>query len=144
MIFAELVGVAPAGSAAGRGFRDQPALRQRVAQDDQHFVVLERLADVVVGAALHRRDRVLDRRERGDHQHRQVVVDAAYSSSAATPSMPGIIMSTIAASNGIERASSSPSRRGEAEADLVALARQERLEDLAHDLLVVDDENRVV
>ena len=26
--------------------------------------------------------------------------------------------------------------------DLVALARQQRLEDLAHDLLVVDDENR--
>ena len=47
----------------------------RVAQDDQHLVVLERLGDVVERAALHRRDRVLDRRERGDHQHRQVVVD---------------------------------------------------------------------
>ena len=54
---------------------DQPPLRQRVAQHDQHFVVLERLGDVVERAALHRRDRVLDRGERGDHQHRQVVVD---------------------------------------------------------------------
>ena len=46
-----------------------------VAHDDQHFVVLERLGDVVEGAALHRGDRVLDRRERGNHDHRQVVVE---------------------------------------------------------------------
>src|SRR5215204_3016985 len=54
--------------------RDQPPLRQRVPQHHQHFVVLERLGDVVEGAALHRRDGVLDRGEGGDHQHRQVVV----------------------------------------------------------------------
>ena len=30
------------------------------------------------------------------------------------------------------------------QADLVALAREERLEDLAHDLLIVDDENDAV
>ena len=56
--------------------------------------------------------------------------------------MPGIIMSTIAASNGIDRMSSSPSAAFDGEADLVALVRQQRLEDLAHDLLVVDDEDR--
>ena len=54
---------------------DQPPLLQRVAEDDQHLVVLERLGDVVERAALHRRDRALDRREGRDHQHRQVVVD---------------------------------------------------------------------
>ena len=58
------------------------------------------------------------------------------------PSMPGIIMSTITASNGIARASSSPSARVRGEAHVVALARQQRLEDLAHDLLVVDDQDR--
>ena len=46
-----------------------------VAHHDQHLVVLERLGDVVEGAALHRGDRRLDRRERGDHQHRQLVVE---------------------------------------------------------------------
>ena len=66
------------------------------------------------------------------------------SSSVAMPSSPGIMMSTIAASNGSARASSRPfgARRGEAH--VVALARQQRLEDLAHDLLVVDDEDRAV
>ena len=46
-----------------------------VAHHDEHFVVLERLGDVVEGAALHRRDRGLDRRERRDHDHRQILVD---------------------------------------------------------------------
>ena len=54
---------------------DEPALLQRVAQDHQHFVVLERLGDVVERAALHRGDGVLDRGKRRDHQDRQVVVD---------------------------------------------------------------------
>ena len=58
--------------------------------------------------------------------------------------MPGIIMSTIAASNGIVRASSSPSAACAARRTLVALARQQRLEDLAHDLLVVDDQDGAV
>ena len=52
------------------------------------------------------------------------------------------MMSTIAASNGSARASSSPSAPDDGEPDVVALARQQRLEDLAHDLLVVDDEDR--
>ena len=63
------------------------------------------------------------------------------SSSAEMPSIPGIIMSTMAASNGIVRTRSSPCAAFEAQPDLVALARQQRLEDLAHDLLVVDDED---
>ena len=66
------------------------------------------------------------------------------SSSVAMPSRPGIMMSTIAASNGSARASSSPSAPDEASAHVVALARQQRLENLAHDLLVVDDEDRAV
>ena len=58
--------------------------------------------------------------------------------------MPGIIMSTIAASNGIDAGELEPLGRVRREAHLVALARQQRLEDLAHDLLVVDDQDRAV
>ena len=54
------------------------------------------------------------------------------------------MMSTIAASNGSARASSSPSAPEEASAHVVAFARQQRLENLAHDLFVVDDEDRAV
>ena len=57
------------------------------------------------------------------------------------PSMPGSIMSTIAASNGIDARELEPFGGGRRQAHLVALARQQRLEDLAHDLLVVDDQN---
>ena len=46
-----------------------------VAHHDHHLVVLERLGDVVEGAALHRRDRRLDRREGRHHHDRQVLVD---------------------------------------------------------------------
>ena len=66
------------------------------------------------------------------------------SSSVAMPSRPGIMMSTIAASNGSDRASSRPSRAGRREAHVVPFPGQQRLENLAHDLLVVDDEDRAV
>ena len=44
--------------------------------------------------------------------------------------------------NAIERRQLEPLRRRRGQAHLVAFARQQRLEDLAHDLLVVDDQNR--
>ena len=56
--------------------------------------------------------------------------------------MPGIIMSTIAASNGMRPGQLEPLGRVRREPHLVALPRQQRLEDLAHDLLVVDDQDR--
>ena len=51
------------------------------------------------------------------------------------------MMSTMAASNGSARASSSPSVPDDSEPDVVAGARQQRLEDFPHDFLVVDDED---
>mgnify|MGYP003694332663 CR=1 FL=1 len=54
----------------------QPPPLHRVADDDEHFVVLERLGDVVEGAGLHRRDRALDRRVGGDDDDGEVLVDA--------------------------------------------------------------------
>jgi hypothetical protein len=53
----------------------QPAALDGVVEDDQHLVVLERLGDVVEGALLHGADGGFHRREGGDHDHRQVVVD---------------------------------------------------------------------
>ena len=48
----------------------------------------------------------------------------------------------MAASNGSDAGQLQPLLAAGGEAHAVALARQERLEDLAHDLLVVDDEDR--
>ena len=61
--------------AQGGVLRHQLPPLDGVADDDQHLVVLERLGDVVERAALHRRDRGLDRRKGRDHQDRQVVVE---------------------------------------------------------------------
>src|ERR1700730_10018268 len=45
---------------------DQPPPLHRVADDHEHFLVLERLRNVVEGPALHRRNRALDRSVRSD------------------------------------------------------------------------------
>ena len=58
--------------------------------------------------------------------------------------MPGIITSTTAASTGTERAMLEPLGAARRQADVVPLAREQRLEDLAHDLFVVDDEHGAV
>jgi hypothetical protein len=119
---------------------DEPPLRERVAKDGEHLVVLERLADVVEGAALHRRDRALDRRERGDHENRQIVVELLQFVERLDAVHP---RQHHVHDRGVER---DRARQLEAflgtgrQADLIALARQQRVEDLPHDLLVVDDE----
>ena len=139
---AEVVGVRLEVLAERAVLGDQPVLRQRVAQDDQHLVVLERLADVVEGAALHRRDRVLDRRVGGDHQHRQVVVDLL---ELVERGHAVHARHHHVDDRRVERhrpGQLEPLRRRRGQAHLVALARQQRLEDLPHDLLVVDDQNR--
>ena len=119
----------------------QAALRQRVAQDGEHFVVLERLADVVERAALHRRDRGLDRRVRRDHQHRQLFVDAADLLERRDAVHVG---QHHVEDHGVEgprsRKLDALARRGGG-AHPVAFAREQCLENLTHDLLVVDDED---
>ena len=121
---------------------DEAPLRERVAQHDQDFLVLERLGDVVVGAALHRRDGILDRRERRDHQHRHVVVyflelvergDAVHAGHHHVHD------------RGVERhrlRQLEPLGGVLRQPYVVALPGQKRLQDLPHDLLVVDDEDR--
>ena len=62
-------------------------------------------------------------------------------SSVCMPSMPGIITSTMAASNGTFLASSTPSSPLEAKPHGIALALQQGLEDLPHDFFVVNDQD---
>ncbi len=123
---------------------DQAPLCQGVPEDDQHLVVLERLGDVVVRASLHRGDGVLDRRERRDHQHRQVVVD-----------LPDLVQRRDAVHARQHHVDDGCVERHRAQqieplvgrrrqANLVTLSREERVENLAHDLLIVDDENDAV
>ena len=122
--------------------RHQLTPLDRVPHHNQHFVVLERLGDVVEGAELHGRDGGLDGGERGNHQHRQVVVQLAQ-----------LLQRGDAVETGhhhvdnrrVERRRSrqlQPCFAARRESHLIPLARQQRLEDLAHDLLVVDDEDR--
>ena len=123
---------------------DQPPLGERVAKDDQHLVVLERLGDVVEGAALHRRDRVLDRGVRRDHQDRQVVVYFLDFVERRDPVHP---RHHDVHDHDVERHASDELEAGRGvcgQPHLVALAGQQRLEDLTHDLLVVYDQNVAV
>ena len=138
---AETVGVRLQVLAQGAVLDDQPVLRQGVAQHGQDLVVLERLADVVEGAALHRRDRVFHRRERGDHQHRHVVVDLLQlveQPHAVHPRQHDVDDGRVER-HGAQQVESFV--RGRRQPDLITLAREQRVEDFAHDLLVVDDEN---
>ena len=122
----------------------QPPPLHRVADDDQHFVVLERLGDVVERAALHRGDRALDRRERRDHDDRQLLVDALQlveRRDAVHPRHHDVDDRRVERQRA-RQLEPFGARRGQTH--VVALARQQRLENLAHDLFVVDDEDRAV
>jgi hypothetical protein len=115
-----------------------------VAQHDQHFVVLERLGDVVEGAALHRGNGVLHRRKRRDHEHRQVFIDLLQLVERLHPVHSG---HHHVDDRGIEwqrLGQLETLGRRRREPDVVTLARQERLEDLPHDLFVVDDQDGTV
>ena len=122
----------------------QPPPLDSVVQHHQHFVVLEGLGDVVEGALLHGGDGGFHRRERRDHQHRQLVVEVADGVEHLKPVHPG---HHHVDNHGVDRRRAhhlQPVGAGRREAHAIALARQQRLEDLPHDLFVVDDENRAL
>ena len=122
----------------------QPPALDGVVEDDQHLVVLERLGDVVERALLHRADRRLHRGERRHHDHRQLVVDRPH---RVEDLQPVHLRHHHVGDDGVERRRArqfEPVATGRGDAHGVALAGQQRLEDLAHDLFVVDDEDRAL
>jgi hypothetical protein len=120
----------------------QPRALDGVAQHAGHFVVLERLGDVVEGAALHRRQRRLDRREGGHHHDGQVLVhrpELAEHGQAVDARHHDVD------DDGVERVGAGqlePLHAVDGQADVVAFTLEQCLEHLAHHLLVVDDEDR--
>src|SRR6185369_13961530 len=94
------------------------------------------------GAALHRGNGRLDRRERRDHEHRQIVVDLLELFQRGEPVDAGHhdVYDRGVKWNGLGELESFRTRRGKTY--VVPLAREERLENLAHDFFVVDDQNR--
>jgi hypothetical protein len=115
-----------------------------VAYDHQHLVVLERLGDVVEGTGLHRGDSASNGRKRRDDHDSQIFVDAlqlVQRGDAVEPRHHDVDDGAIEGQRARQLEPLFP-RRGEAHR--VPLAAQQRLEDLAHDLLVVDDEDRAV
>ena len=116
----------------------------RVADDDEHLVVLERLGDVVERARFHRGNRALDRRVRRDDDDVEVLVDPLQ----LVERRDAVQARHHDVDDGrVERQRArhfETFRARGCHAHVVAFARQQRLENLAHDLFVVDDENRAV
>ena len=129
------------GGAQGPVLVEQAPLLQGVAQDVQHFLVLEGLGHVVEGALLHGRDGGLHRGVGGDHEHHQVAVgllELVQHREAAHLRQHDVH------DGGVEAALAG---QGQAlgtvlgQGDGVARLAQKGAEDVAHDLLVVDDED---
>jgi hypothetical protein len=78
------------------------------------------------------------RRERGDHQHRQIVVNLLQFFEDGHAVVPGIMTSTIAASNGSDFASSRPSAPPDARRTAYP-SRVSGVSRISHDVFVVDD-----
>ena len=119
----------------------QPPLLGRVADHHHHFFVLERLGDVVERAVLHGRDRVLERRVGGDEDDRQVFVEAAQPVER--------LDAADARHHHVDDGDVEPPPAGQRQAlvavggrrDVAALPLEQRLQDVPHDLLVVDDQD---
>ena len=119
----------------------QPPRLGALAQGQEHFLVLEGLRDVVEGAEAHRLDGALDRGV-GRHDHDDGVgiapQDVAQHVEARPVGQHQVEQDDVVGL-GLEQGHGlgGGRRRG----DLVALPRQQGAEDVADDLLVVDDED---
>ena len=123
-------------------FSDQPSSLGRVTEHDHHLVVLERLFDVVEGPPLHRHLHVLHRAERRDHDDGQVFINLLQLLQrlhAVHPRHHEVEDHRVERPRPCELESFVSRHR---QRDTVPLAHEQRIEDLAHDLFVVDDQNR--
>ena len=123
---------------------DQAALLHGVACDDRHLFVLEWLRDVVERSALHRRDRALDRAVRRDDNDREILVDPLQLVERRDAVETG---HHDVDDRGVERQRAcevEPLGTRRSGTHFIALAGEQRLENLAHNLFVVDDEDCAV
>ena len=120
---------------------EMAAALERVSQNHQHFVVLERLGHVVERAALHRGDRVLDRGKRGHHDDGQLFVqlferlEGLHAVQARQHHVDDRRVEGIVAGKLYALLAARGKTHG------VPLGLEERLENLAHDFFVVNDED---
>jgi hypothetical protein len=120
---------------------EQPLALLRLAQDQHHLVGLERLGDVVVGAALHRLERHVERAERRHHDHRRAqpaladLVDQRQPVELRHPDVRE--HHVVGAASQLRERLLRRAHRGR----LVALAREQHHQHVAQPLFVVDDEH---
>ena len=119
----------------------EPTLRDRIADDHEHVVVLERLFDEVKRAAFEGLPGVARRAEGRDHDHRQLVVHPLELFERLDAVDPGHHHVDDRGVEALALGRLQPLLPGLRQSHPAPLAGQERLEDLPHDLLVVDDEN---
>ena len=119
----------------------QPPLLGRVAHHHQHFFVLERLGDVVERAAFHGRDRVLERCVGGDQNDRQVLVEPAQPVQRLNPTDARHHHVDDGDVEPLPASQLQPLVTGDRGRHATALAHEQRLQDVTHDLLVVDDQH---
>src|ERR1051326_1179711 len=122
----------------------EPPLLQRLVHGEDHFLVLERLRDVVEGAVLHRLDRAVDGGEGGDDDDRQVRVgdaDGAQRVDAADAGEHDVEDDEVDVGVGVAVENAQRLFAGRGEDDVEAFAPEHGLEHVAEDFFVVDDEN---
>ena len=119
----------------------QPPLLERLVDGEDDFFVLERLGDVVKRAVLHRLDRAVDRRERGDDDDRQVRIgdaDRAQRVDAADPGQHDVEDDEVDLLAVEKRQRFLAARRAD---DVEAFAAQDGIEHVAQNFFVVNDQN---
>ena len=112
-----------------------------VAQDVQQLLVLEGLGHVVEGALLHGRERRLHRGEGGDHQHHQLGVELLQLLQHLDAAHLGQHHVHDGGVEGVLAGQGQALLAVGGQRDPVAGLAQQRAQHVAHDLLVVDDED---
>ena len=123
-------------------FLRQPALLERLVHGENYFFVLERLGDVVEGTMLHGLDGPVDRGVGGDHDDWQIRIgdaDGPERVDAADAGQHDVQDHQIDSVVGVEHRERFFAAGGHGHVE--AFAAKHRVEDVAKDFLVVNDQN---